>query len=351
VVVSPFTLETSTAIFRRSRYKRWRRLGPAGVCLLVLVVAGLGSVVASAGAAISTTIVGGTKAERAVLGQILAGLGSTRIPQLRVVPAVGGVNLQAQVEAIRPTWETLVVGDAFLERSAALGLPRLLEVKAGRAAWPTSNTGRARLPRATAASAAETRRTMLRLAAATGARLAELSITTPYALAVALRFQVNDAASFLHHRLASFVLGAQQHQSRYQGLYIEVDDAHGPAWASAETRLGGDSHVRPSLQGCDPFQPPTPRAQSQPAPTSRPEQTCSSKVAVLAPAPTAQRAQSRVTPAPPTQLVELDRPPRWPWRSGAVVVGHPPPAGDVVIGFSAGSKHSDVREAIASSRK
>jgi hypothetical protein len=250
-------LERGAAMMRWIRYKSRRRLGPLRACLLVLVIAGFVGLV-SAGAATSTRIVGGSAAERELLRQIVAKLGRTRIPELRIVPVVGGVKLQTHVTAIRPSWDALIVGGTFLGRSAQLGLPPLLEVDAGQAGWPTSNAGSTKPPIATALSQAAARRTMLQLVDATGARPAELSILKPYALAVALRLQVDDAASFLHHRLRSFVLQASKHQARYEGQYIEVDDAHGAAWISAETRLGGIRHVRPGLRGCDPFPTPTP---------------------------------------------------------------------------------------------
>jgi hypothetical protein len=213
----------------------------------------------SAGAAVSTTIVGGSPAERGILRQILAWIGPTGIPQLRIVPAVGGVKLQTHVEAIRPSWNALVIGGAFLQRSADLGLPPLLEVDVGQAGWPISNAPGAGPPIATAPMELAARRTMLHLVNATeGATLRELTISKPYAVAVVLRVRVGDAASFLHHRLRAFMAAASKHQARYEGLYIEIDDADGPAWISAETRLGGISHIRPALRGCVPLPTPIP---------------------------------------------------------------------------------------------
>jgi len=253
-------------MIRWIRCKSRRRLRPLRAFLLVLVLTGFVGLV-SAWAATSTTIVGGSAAEREVLRQIVARLGPIRIPELRTVPAVGGVKLQAQVMAIRPNWDALVIGATFFERSAALGLPPVLEVVTSQAGWPTSNAASTEPPTATALSQAATRQTMLNLVDATGARPVELSVFKPRALAVAVRLQVDDAASFLHYRLRSFVLRASKHWGRYEGLYIEVDDADGAAWISAETGLGGIRHVRPTLRGCDPFPTPTPGpSQTQPCP-------------------------------------------------------------------------------------
>jgi len=254
-------------MMRWIRLRRRRRLGRVRAVLLMLVTAGLVGV-ASSGAATATTIVGGSAAQRTLLRQIVAALGPTRIPELRIVPVVGGVQLKTTVRAIRPSWDALVAGVSFFERSAELGLPAVLEVDAGQAGWPTSNADNTEPPpAATALSEAATRRTMLKLVGATGARPTELSVFKPHALAVAIRLQVTDAASFLRYRLRSFLLQANKHQSRYEGLYVEVDDARGAAWISAEARLGGIRHVRPALRGCDPFPTPTPGpSQAPPCP-------------------------------------------------------------------------------------
>jgi len=233
--------------------------------VVVVVAAGLGAG-ASATALPATRIVGGSAAQRAVLRDILTRLSTPQLAALRIVPVAGGVKLETESEAARPTWEALVAGRAFLVRSASLGLPPLLEVVAGRAGWPSSDLGPSQPRPATAAGAAAARTAMLRAVAGSGARVAELSVTRPYGLAVAIRLEVKDAAGFMHRRLRAFVLAARAHASRYEGTYLEVDDSHGPAWVSAEAQLGGTSYVRPSLLGCDPFPPPGLPGQAPPCP-------------------------------------------------------------------------------------
>jgi hypothetical protein len=83
-------------------------------------------------------------------------------------------------------------------------------------------------------------------------------VTAPDAVAVALRIRVENAARFLPRQLRRLMLRAQARASAYDGLYVEVDDAQGPAWISAESRLGGDDYVRPKLAACNPFPPPGP---------------------------------------------------------------------------------------------
>jgi hypothetical protein len=150
-----------------------------------------------------------------------------------------------------------VTGGVLYERSAAQHLPPVLEVDVGQIGWPTLDAG-PRPPLATRARVVATGRAMRRLALASGARIEELTVSAPDALAVVLRLRVTDAASFLHERLRLLVLGAEAHEARYDGLFLEVDDAHGIAWADGETQLGGESYVRPSISGCNPFPPPGP---------------------------------------------------------------------------------------------
>lgn len=207
----------------------------------------------------ATRIIGATASERSLLQEILAALAPTHVPLLRVVRVHGGVKLQAPVEALRPTWELLVVGVVFFDRSADEHLPRVLEVDASQVGWPTiDNIHPPRPPRATHASVTATRQMMRRLALASGAAVAELTVSAPDGLAVVMRLRVSDGAEFLEHQLRTLVLGAEAHEARYEGLYIEVDDARGIAWADGETRLGGEHYVRQSLRGCDPFPTPTP---------------------------------------------------------------------------------------------
>jgi hypothetical protein len=204
-----------------------------------------------------TAIIGGTVAQRSLLRSILAALVPTRVPLVRIVRADGGVKLKAPALAIRPTWGVAVTGGVLFERSAALHLPPVLEVDVGQIGWPTLDAG-PRPPLATRGSVVATGRAMRRLALASGARIEELTVSAPDALAVVLRLRVSNAAGFLHERLRLLVLGAEAHEARYDGLFLEVDDAHGIAWADGETQLGGESYVRPSLSGCNPFPPPRP---------------------------------------------------------------------------------------------
>jgi hypothetical protein len=226
-----------------------RRL--AAALLAVTVAAGL--VAPRTHAAIA----GGSPAQRALLRQIVATLPPYRMGRLRIEPASGGVALHAPVQAVRPTWKLLVAGAAFADRSADRGLPPVVEIDSRHAGWPTSNAG-PRPPRATTARVEAARRSLHRLAEQSGARGFELTLSTPDAVAVALRLRVDHAAAFLQHRLRSLVIHAQAREARYEGLLIEVDDRNGMAWADAETRLGGLSFVRPSLAGCNPFPPPGP---------------------------------------------------------------------------------------------
>jgi hypothetical protein len=166
----------------------------------------------------------------------------------------------------REVWETLVIGVAFFYRSAAEGLPPVVEVDTQHTGWPTSNASGAAPPRATASTAAATRKAMLRLIATSGARSAAVTVSTPDGSAVLIRLTVGNAATFIHRKLRPLVLAAWARESRDDGILVEVDDAHGSAWADGRTPFGGASYVRPSLRGCDPFPAPGLPGRSPPCP-------------------------------------------------------------------------------------
>jgi hypothetical protein len=257
-LISVTVLAATAALAAASRHAKHHVVQPSPV-------AGLAANGPDAGA--GTRIIGGSGAERRLLREILASLGPTDIRQLRVVRVHGGVKLQAPAHAFRAVFdraafEVWVVGAAFFYRSADQRLPRVVEVSAGQVGFPTINAG-PRPRRATASSVAATRRQMYRLALASGAHVVNLAVRTPDALAVVLRVRVNNAATFLQSRLRALVLGARAHETRYDGLLVEVDDARGVAWASANTPLGGEEYRNPTLSGCDPFPPPGPQGQAQ----------------------------------------------------------------------------------------
>jgi hypothetical protein len=206
-----------------------------------------------------TAIISGSVAQRSLLRAILAALLPTHVPLVRVVRAHGGVKLEAPALAIRPAWGVVTTGIVFFDRSADRHLPPVVEVDVGRAGWPTLDAG-PRPPRATHASVVAAGRRMRRLAVASGARIEELTVSAPDALAIVLRLRVSNAAKFLVDRLRPLVLAAAAHEARYDGLFLELDDARGIAWADAETQLGGETYVRPTLSGCNPFPPPGPAA-------------------------------------------------------------------------------------------
>jgi hypothetical protein len=208
-----------------------------------------------------TRIVGDSSVQRRLLREILTALGPTEIRQLRVVRVPGGVDLEAPGQAIRAAFEVWVVGAAFFYRSADQRLPPVVDVSVGRVSFPTSNAGR-RPTRATASSVVATRRMIHQLAVDSGAQVMALAVSAPDALAVELRVRVGNAASFLQDRLRALVIGARAYDSRYDGLFVEVDDVRGVVWASASTPLGGEDYVRPSLSGCNPFPPPSPSGQT-----------------------------------------------------------------------------------------
>jgi hypothetical protein len=88
-------------------------------------------------------IAGGSAAERTLLRRIVRAMCPAQITRLTIAPASpqwhpvrpGDVGLMAMTAPVAPhhentlgEWESMVVGGAFRDRSAALGLPRVVVV-------------------------------------------------------------------------------------------------------------------------------------------------------------------------------------------------------------------------------
>jgi hypothetical protein len=218
----------------------------------------------------STRLVGGTKGQRALVRQVLAGMGRRRIATIRIGPAPrtvrpfdrGNVSLalRAKEPDLRALWEAWLVAGTFDFLSAKRGLPRVAYVEdpyggAGGLGWgPEVRPPRAGPPRATASAASDLDRWIRAAAKNAGAKVTGLQILRPYGLAPAITLRVEDPAAFLRYRLTSF----QKRLDRWgatEGVYLWVDDSHGEYVFSEEsaTRGGpGAGGVRPELEGCAP---------------------------------------------------------------------------------------------------
>ena len=110
------------------------------------LAATVAAVLATGGATSATPrIVGGTTAQRAVLGHVLEGMGPTGITEIRlgrtsfVVPASVG---------IRTAWNAWIVAGAYDDIGGRRGLLRLTRARVGQVGWTaTGNPPAGRPPR------------------------------------------------------------------------------------------------------------------------------------------------------------------------------------------------------------
>ena len=204
----------------------------------------------------SPVIRGGSPAQRRLLARIVRRTRPTQIRTLRIVPATkdwhpirpGDVELLAS-EAPVPhghdnslgDWETWMVGGAFRDRSAALGLPRVVVVGygsgAGRVTYGTH------LPPAPASGLAGFRRRVQTIAAKSGARVLDVRAGAPDGYSAAVMLQVASPAWFLRHRLSQLQL--RLHRLGSDGTFIALYEADGrPLYVQ-----GGSTRLASGLAG------------------------------------------------------------------------------------------------------
>jgi hypothetical protein len=207
-------------------------------------------------AAHSPVIGGGSPAQRRLLGRIVRRTRPTQIRTLKIVPATkdwhpirpGDVELLAS-EAPVPhghdnslgDWETWLVGGAFRDRSAALGLPRVVVVGygsgAGRVTYGTDP------PPARASGLAAFRRRVQAIASMSGARVVAVRAGLPDGYSAAVTLQVANPVWFLRHRLSQLQL--RLHRLRSDGTFIALYEADGrPLYVQ-----GGSTRLQSGLAG------------------------------------------------------------------------------------------------------
>jgi hypothetical protein len=207
-------------------------------------------------AAHDPAIRGGSQAERRLLARIVRGMRPTQIRTLRIVPATkdwhpirpGDVELVAS-EAPVPhghenslgEWEAWLVGGAFRDRSAALGLPRVVVVAYGSGAGRV--TGGSDPPPAPARGLAAFRRRVLTIASSTGARVVDVRAGRPDGYSAAVSLQVASPVRFLRHRLSQLQL--RLHRLGSDGTFIALYEAGGrPLYVE-----GGSTRLQSGLAG------------------------------------------------------------------------------------------------------
>lgn len=176
-------------------------------------------------------VTGGTATERALLRRIAAGQRTSQIVRLELSHVHGGMKLTATL-AGSPTaargdtlgdWETWIVGGAFRDRSAALGLPRVVLV--GNQNESGSATGGPDLPHRGPGGLAAFRRRVAAAAAGPGARLIAVRVGDPDGYTAIVALEVSDPAAFLRHRLRP--LDARLQRVRADGAYVVLYEPGG----------------------------------------------------------------------------------------------------------------------------
>ena len=212
-------------------------------------------------------ITGGSAAERALLRTIVREMRPSQIRALTVEPpdgpwhpsAPGDVEVLATLapatkghENSRGEWETWLVGAAFRDRSARLGLPRVLVVaEAGSGAQRV--TGGARPPAAGPSGLPAFRRRVVAAAKASGARIVAVRVGVPDGYSADVTLQVSHPVPFLRHRLGQ--LRSRLTGLHGDGVFIAVYEADGKVLSvgGSSVRLSsGLSGVGdPRYESCD----------------------------------------------------------------------------------------------------
>ena len=176
----------------------------------------------------SPQITGGTPAQRTLLRQVVRAQATSQIVKLTIAPAnpswrperPGDVQLTAELAGAGKRardntlgdWETWMVGGAFRDRSAALGLPRVIVIGDNEGAERA--TGGAHPARRPTSGLRGFRRRVAAVAARSGARIIAVRVGDPDGYSAIVALQVADPVWFLRHGLGRLNL-------RLQGLHAD----------------------------------------------------------------------------------------------------------------------------------
>jgi hypothetical protein len=221
-------------------------------------------------AAVTTKIVGATPKQEAVLREILAGLGKTVIKEIRVAPprkpwtpfkpdsVVVRLETAKSGAKERAGWEAALVAEAFEARSRAMHLQPVAGYQTATGGIALDGPNEPEPDDRTPITREEIESGIVSGASEAGAEIVTLRIVEPRHLAAAVTLRVHDPASFLKHRLHTFLEAVPSPSNRqYDGLYVLVTDLDGKyVWVSAgtvgDTVSGGTEGARPDLEGCYP---------------------------------------------------------------------------------------------------
>ena len=217
----------------------------------------------------SPQITGGTPAQRTLLRQVVRAQATSQIVKLTIAPAnpswqperPGEVQLTAELAGAGKRardnnlgdWETWMVGGAFRDRSAALGLPRVIVVGDNEGAQRA--TGGPHPARRPMSGLPGFRRRVAAVAARSGARIVAVRVGDPDGYSALVALQVADPVPFLRHRLGPLELRLQDLHA--DGTFIVVFERAGRLLSSEggslrlSSGLGGGGD--PRYRSCLPF--------------------------------------------------------------------------------------------------
>jgi len=199
-------------------------------------------------AAHSPAIRGGSLAERRLLARIVRATGPTQLRALEIAPPThdwhplrpGDVELDVSEapasygrDNMLGDWEAWLVGGAFRDRSAALGLPRVVVVMYG------ADGGRvvdgSNPPPASASGLAAFRSRVRTIASGPGARVVRIRAGVPDGYSAAVALQVADPVWFLRHRVSK--LQASLDRLGSDGIFLALYEADGrPLYVAGGSR-------------------------------------------------------------------------------------------------------------------
>ena len=200
-------------------------------------------------------IAGGSPEQRALLEEIVTGLGPSMLTRIEVRESRRGVELAAEAPrpvALRAEWEAWLVAGAFRDGSLERGLPRLVGLAVGDT-WMAIQggpwNGGVDDPRTLS-------REVHRASGRSGIHFDPYALLRPAGVAPAITFRTGDGAEFLTTYLPRFLeeLGDPW---RYEGFYLRVEGVNGERiweWAGSSRLATGGSGTKPGLEGCNPIQ-------------------------------------------------------------------------------------------------
>jgi hypothetical protein len=208
-------------------------------------------------------IEGGSPGQRRLLRSILTGVGRTGIRHVEVTGAGDwgsprGVEVRFESKPqgdLRAGWEERLVAGVFRDRSAELGLPKVIAVSSA----TLKEGSRIELSRSRAfrpfmaVDAAAVSAGVDRAAERSGAELERAELLQPHGLAVAIRLRVVKPARFLSKSLGTFFEELDEDAARYEGRYLEVVDSRNRTvleeFGASRVHWGGGGPSEP-YEGC-----------------------------------------------------------------------------------------------------